>query len=137
VPVRIARRLTHKGVEKMAKVIRSNAVEVLRIFAWLALVGGAFYAVVLIGYLERPLGLMIGIAILVQGIFFCAFFLVIAAVAENITTVAEDIQDFKKQYLFKGMTEQEIERAESQRFRTKEEYEAWKAKRSPKTDKTA
>jgi membrane protein implicated in regulation of membrane protease activity len=121
----------------MAKVVRSNAVEVLRIFAWLAVVAGVIYAVALIGYLPRPLGLIIGIAVLVQMVFFCAFFLVIAAIAENITTVAEDIQDFKKQYLFKGMTQEEIEHVESQRFRTKEEYETWKAKRLPKSDKTS
>ena len=121
----------------MAKVVRSNAVEVLRIFAWLAVAGGAIYAVGLIWSLPRPLDLIIGTAVLVQGIFFCAFFLVIAAIAENITTVAEDIQEFKKQYLFKGMTQEEIEHAESQRFKTREEYEVWRAKRLPKSDKTS
>jgi uncharacterized membrane protein YhiD involved in acid resistance len=87
--------------------------------------------------MPRPYGLQIGIGVLVQGIFLCAFFLVIAAIAENVTTVTEDIQEFKKQYLFKGMTQEEIEHVESQRFKTREEYEVWRAKRLPKSDKTS
>jgi len=120
----------------MAKVVRSNAVDVLKVFAWLAAIGGVIGAVLLPLSMPRPYGLQVGIGVLVQGIFLCAFFLVIAAIAENITTVAEDIQDFKKQYLFKGMTQEEIERVESQRFKTREEYETWRAKRLPKSDKT-
>ena len=120
----------------MAKVVHSNAIGILRIFAWFETAGAIVGAVLLPSVFPRPYGLAVGIAVLAQGIFFSAFFYIIAAIADNITSVAEDIQDFKKLYLYKGMTQEEVEHAESQRFKSREDYEAWKAKRLPKSDKT-
>jgi len=115
----------------MAKIVRSKAIPLLEIFAWLTAFGGIIYAPILIFTLPRPHGLIIGIAVLTQGIFLCAFFLVIAAIADNVTTIAEDIQNIR----YKGATQEEIEHFlidTTQKFRNKEEYEKWRQSRMNK-----
>lgn len=109
----------------MAKIVRSKAIPVLEIFAWLEVIvsiGAAFWFWKNI----RPYGFEIGVAVLLQGIFFCALFLVFASIADNIASMAEDIRDFK----YKGMMQEEIEHFDAARkFRSQEDYEKWKAKK--------
>lgn len=109
----------------MAKIIRSKAIPVLEIFAWLEVIGSIGAAFWFWKNIS-PYGTEIGLAVLLQGIFFCAFFLVFASIADNIASMAEDIRDFK----YKGMTVEEIEYFDTERkFRSRGDYEKWKNKR--------
>jgi hypothetical protein len=116
----------------MVKIVRSKAIPVLEILAWLEIIGSIGAAFWFWKNIS-PYGAEIGLAVLFQGIFFCALFLVFASIADNIASIAEDIRDFK----YKGMTEEEMKHFETaQKFRTREDYEKWRAKRLPsKADK--
>jgi hypothetical protein len=75
---------------------------ILRIFAWVDLIASIIGAIWIwsqfgksevvysLGhFLTNPLGIAIGIAVLLQGIFSCAFFSVIASIGEDIIFVRE------------------------------------------------
>ncbi|MBS4027842.1 MAG: hypothetical protein KGZ58_04305 [Ignavibacteriales bacterium] len=82
----------------------SGAISVLRFFAWLNLVAGIIGAIYIwsnfatekilkgtyYSYAEsvtNPLGVAIGVAVFLEGIFACALFLVIANIAENLIAI--------------------------------------------------
>lgn len=81
-----------------------GAISVLRFFAWLDLAIGIIGAIAIwfifgttrtIGFYSstaeaNPLAIGIGIAILFQGMFLCAFFLVIASIAESLIIIRKD-----------------------------------------------
>jgi hypothetical protein len=81
---------------------RGGAIGALRVFAWLDLAGGllgalAVWATIgtrqvdILGAYARtepnPLGIILGVALLMQGIFLCALFLVIAGAAEDLAAI--------------------------------------------------
>lgn len=83
-----------------------SAIAILRFFAWVDLIAAIIGAIWIwfefgtrptgySGYFREanPLGIAIGIAVLLQGIFTCAFFLVFASIGENLI--------FIKEYLYK------------------------------------
>jgi ribosomal protein L40E len=85
---------------------RGGAIGALRFFAWLDLVAGIIGAIVIwanFGSVEvpifagstvtrvqaNPVGISLGIAVLLQGIFLCAFFLVVAGAAEDVAAIRQ------------------------------------------------
>jgi hypothetical protein len=85
--------------------VQITAITVLRIFAWLDLVAGIALAIIIwvkfsateIGTgtyyahtITNPIAIAVGIAVLLQGMFVCALFLVIASIAENLIAIREN-----------------------------------------------
>ena len=85
----------------------SGAIGVLRVFAWLdffAGIIGGFWILSTFGssklirgltysYSEtvtNPVGIAVGIAVILQGVFVCAFFLVVASIAENLIAIRKN-----------------------------------------------
>ena len=80
---------------------RSGAILALQVFAWLDLIGGFLGAVFIWWTMgtrpispdyttlteANPFGIAMGILVLLQGIFLCAFFLVVAGAAEDIAAI--------------------------------------------------
>jgi hypothetical protein len=62
-------------------------IDVLKFFAWLDLVAGIIVAVWI---WSTSIGAVIGVAVLLQGIFACVFFLVVASIAENIIVIRKN-----------------------------------------------
>jgi hypothetical protein len=88
---------------------------ILRIFAWVDLIASIIGAIWIwsqfgksevvysLGhFLTNPLGIAIGIAVLLQGIFSCAFFSVIASIGEKLIVIKEYLDIiFVREYLDK------------------------------------
>lgn len=75
----------------------SEAISVLRVFAWLDLVAGimgSFWILSTFGSysvtVPKPIGIAVGIATILQGVFVCAFFLVVASIAENLIAIRKN-----------------------------------------------
>ena len=72
---------------------RAGAIDALRFFAWLDLVGGIIGAIVVWVMIfnsstdTNPVTIGLGIAILLQGVFLCVLFLVIAGASEDIAAI--------------------------------------------------
>ena len=76
-----------------------GAIDVLRVFAWLNLVAGAIIAIYIWSTMasvsvpgrysteSNPLGIILGIAFLAQGVFGCAFLLVVCSMGENLIAI--------------------------------------------------
>jgi len=67
-----------------------GAISVLRFFAWFDLVFGIIASIIIWNNTDnysRGIGTFIGFGVLLQGIFICAFFLVIASMAENLFAI--------------------------------------------------
>jgi hypothetical protein len=73
------------------------AINTLRFLAWFALVAGIIGAILIWIEFEESISLGIGIGILLQGIFTCAFFLVIALIAENVIEIRKNIVSINKE----------------------------------------
>ncbi len=87
---------------------RTEAISVLRFFAWLDLVFGIICSIVIwVNYgstevfnkyyystsnVANPIGIGLGIGVLMQGIFLCAFFLVVASMAENLSAIRKNTE---------------------------------------------
>jgi hypothetical protein len=79
--------------------LTTGAIQVLKFFAWLDLIISIIGSIIIWGNYGKtasdfyslsttnPIAIGIGIAVLLQGVFVCAFFLVIASIAENIIVI--------------------------------------------------
>ena len=70
--------------------LEQTAIAFLKVFAWLDLFGGIIAAIIIWKEFSGPVAIGIGIAVLVQGIFTWAFFLVVAYVALNIISIRDN-----------------------------------------------
>jgi len=81
-----------------------GAISALKFFAWLDLIGGIIGSIWVWaelgtrrvpGYYSltetTPLGIVIGFAVLLQGMFVCALFLVIASIAESLIVIRKNM----------------------------------------------
>jgi len=83
----------------------TGAINTLKFFAWFDLVAGIIGAIWIwstfgsqeVGYLSsrtvtNPVGVALGVVVMLQGIFVCAYFLVIASMAENLIEIRKKIE---------------------------------------------
>ena len=67
-----------------------GAINALKFFAWLDLIGSIIGALVIWAN-SNGIGVGVGIAVLAQGVFACALFLVIACIAENLIAIRKNV----------------------------------------------
>jgi hypothetical protein len=70
----------------------STAISLLKIFAWVDLVGSVAGAVIVLKWFSsqgqaNPIAIGLAIAVLLQGVLVCSLFLVIASMAENVIAI--------------------------------------------------
>ena len=69
-----------------------EAISMLRIFAWLDFVVGIIGAIVVLNkFGSSGEYILIGLASVLQGVFCCAFFLVVASIAENLIAIRKKL----------------------------------------------
>ena len=89
-----------EAISQQSSPATTAAIQVLKFFAWLDLMAGIFGSVliwasfgktVIPGYFSltetNPVAIGLGFAVLFQGVFCCALFLVIAQIAENLIAI--------------------------------------------------
>jgi len=71
--------------------LQQTAITFLKVFAWLDLFGGIVGAIIIWKeFSTSPVAIGIGIAVVLQGIFTWAFFLVVAYIALNVIAIREN-----------------------------------------------
>ncbi len=91
--------------------LENIAISALRFFAWLDLIAGIVFAIIIwakfatseigAGYYSRaetitnPIAIGIGIAVLLQGIFVWALFLVLSSIAQNLIAIRDNTEPKK------------------------------------------
>ena len=92
-------RLSYKGHESKitgSPSYRTGAIDVLGIFAWISLIVGIIGAIIIWSkyggdsYESNIAGIFVGIAVLIESILSCAFFLVISNIAENLAAIRKN-----------------------------------------------
>ena len=79
--------------------IENTAISALRFFAWLDLITGIIFSIVIwakFSTSETPVAIGIGIAVLLQGVFIWALFLVLSSIAQSLITIRDNTEPQKK-----------------------------------------
>jgi hypothetical protein len=84
-----------------------DAIDTLRFFAWANLVGGIIIAIYVWatmgtvgdrGHSEgNPFGVVLGLAFFIEGVFGCAFLLVVCTIAENLIAIRKNTENYQKE----------------------------------------
>jgi len=75
-------------------IIIPTSVSILKVFAWIDLIASFIFAIVI--WIEpTPYGIGFGVGVLLQGIFVCALFQVIAIIAENLISINHNTTKLK------------------------------------------
>ncbi len=78
--------------------LENTAISALRFFAWLDLIAGIVFSIIIwskYSTSETPLATGIGIAVLLQGIFVWALFLVLSSIAQSLITIRDNTEPKK------------------------------------------